>query len=197
MNYLGGMPARPKPPRARNATETSSSILTAARRRFASDGYERTTIRAVARDADVDPALVIHYFGSKESLFAAAAQLELSVPDLSQVPVERLADAILPAFFQSWRPHGPFLGMLRAAASNAEASQLLVRVFADQVAPSFTAIALDKPAKRAALVGTQLIGVAVCRFIIRLPAIEQMSERELILWLRPVIAHYLTGRLPR
>ena len=72
------------PPRTRNAQETTADILAAARSRFGTDGYERTTLRAVAADVGVDPALVIRYFGSKQDLFAAAAEFTLDLPDLSR-----------------------------------------------------------------------------------------------------------------
>ena len=72
-------------PRSRNAAQTRADILTAARLRFGSDGYERTTLRAVAADVGIDAALVIRYFGSKQDLFAEAAEFTLDLPDLSDV----------------------------------------------------------------------------------------------------------------
>src|SRR5690349_10339198 len=78
MTYASGMPAA----RARNADATRADILSAARARFGTDGYERTTLRAVAADVGVDAALVIRYFGSKQDLFAAAAEFTLDLPDL-------------------------------------------------------------------------------------------------------------------
>jgi AcrR family transcriptional regulator len=90
-------------PRTRNATQTRADILAAARVRFGSDGYERTTLRAVAADVGVDPALVIRYFGSKQDLFAAAAEFTLDLPDLRTVHPDDVADALLPSFFASGR----------------------------------------------------------------------------------------------
>ncbi|HEX2401955.1 MAG TPA: helix-turn-helix domain-containing protein, partial [Mycobacterium sp.] len=80
-------------PRARNATQTRADILAAARVRFGSDGYERTTLRAVAADVGVDAALVIRYFGSKQELFAEAADFAIDLPDLTGLHPDDVADA--------------------------------------------------------------------------------------------------------
>src|SRR5882672_5074659 len=95
-------------PRTRNATQTRSDILTAARLRFGSDGYERTTLRAVAADVGVDPALVIRYFGSKQELFAAAVDFEIDLPDLSDVDPAEVAGILLPRFFAVWEENETF-----------------------------------------------------------------------------------------
>lgn len=75
----------------RPAAETKSVILAAARERFAADGYERATIRAIAADAAIDPSMVMRYYGNKERLFAAAAEFDLELPDLTQVPRAQIA----------------------------------------------------------------------------------------------------------
>jgi AcrR family transcriptional regulator len=88
--------------RLRNAADTRADILAAARVRFGADGYERTTLRAVAADVGVDPALVIRYFGSKHDLFAAVAAFTLDLPDLTQLDPELVAEALLSRFFAVW-----------------------------------------------------------------------------------------------
>ena len=85
--------------RSRNACKTRADLLSAARRRFGTEGYDRTTIRAIAADVGVDAALVLRYFGSKQELFAAAADLNLDLPDLTGVAPGRLAGALLARFF--------------------------------------------------------------------------------------------------
>src|SRR3984957_8349306 len=95
-------------PRTRNAAETRADILAAARVRFGADGYERTTLRAVAADVGVDPALVIRYFGSKQDLFAAAAEFTLALPDLTGIDPDHVADALLPKFFAVWEDDTTF-----------------------------------------------------------------------------------------
>ena len=76
----------------RRSDRTRAAILAAARERFAADGYERATIRAIAADAAIDPAMVMRYFGNKEKLFAAAAEFDLRLPDLSG-PAARTSSA--------------------------------------------------------------------------------------------------------
>src|SRR6201996_5191037 len=98
MTYPGAMAS----PRSRNAAQTRADILAAARARFGSDGYERTTLRAVAADVGVDPALVIRYFGSKQDLFAAAAEFTIDLPDLAALHPDDIADALLSSFFAVW-----------------------------------------------------------------------------------------------
>jgi AcrR family transcriptional regulator len=81
-------------------------------------GYERTTVRSVAAGAGIDPALVIRYFGSKEGLFAAAAEFTLDLPDLAAARPDALAEILLPRFFAVWEQDGAFLPLLRAAATS-------------------------------------------------------------------------------
>ena len=110
------------PQRSRNASATRAEILSAARARFGAEGYERTTVRAVAADVGIDPALVIRYFGSKDGLFTAAAELALDLPDLSAVSPDELAGVMLPRFFAVWETEGTFLPLLRASASSPAAA---------------------------------------------------------------------------
>jgi AcrR family transcriptional regulator len=115
---------------------TRSTILASARSQFGSRGFERTTIRSVASSARVDPALVMHYFGSKAKLFAAATRFDITCPDLSAVAPDRIADVLLPMFVAVWGPQGPFLPLLRAAATNHAAAETLLEVFVDRMAPA-------------------------------------------------------------
>ncbi len=123
------------PGRARDADATRDDLISAARRRFAADGYERTTIRAVAGDVGVDAALVIRYFGTKEGLFTRAADLDLRLPDLTGVRAGDLSKVLVDRFFAVWEDDGTFLALLRAAATNEVAAEAMRAVFATQVGP--------------------------------------------------------------
>ena len=184
------------PPKARDGQTTRSTILDVARSQFGSHGFERTTIRSVASAAGVDPALVMHYFGSKAELFAAASRFDITFPDLSDVTPERVADLLLPMFIAVWGLQGPFLPLLRAAATNRAAADALLEVFVDRVAPALAAVVSDRAAERVALVGSQLLGLAVARYILCIPALAEMDDATLIEWLRPVLSHYLAGHSP-
>src|ERR1700742_3926286 len=96
LNTLSAMP--PKAREGRDGQATRTAILDIARSQFGSHGFERTTIRSVASAAEVDPALVMHYFGNKAALFAAASQFEINFPVLMGVAPDRLGDVLLSVF---------------------------------------------------------------------------------------------------
>lgn len=183
-------------PRVRNAADTRADILAAARKRFGADGYERTTLRAVAGDVGVDAALVIRYFGSKQDLFAAAAEFSIELPDLSHVDPDRLADALLPRFFQVWEYDSTFLALLRAAMTSQTAADAMRLVFATQVAPTLRTVTPDHHMERAGLLGAMIIGLATTRYVLTNPAVTSLGHDELVQWTRPIIRQILVGPAP-
>lgn len=186
------------PPRARRSDGTRAAILAAARRRFAADGYDRATIRAIAADANIDPSMVMRYYGSKENLFAAAAHFELDLPDLGRVPPDHLGETAVRMFLDRWDGPAPFPILLRAAVTNDQAADRMRAIFRDQVTTAL-AVALppDELAERSALVATQLIGLALCRYILQLDPIATMPVETLVRRYAPTIQRYLTGPLDR
>jgi AcrR family transcriptional regulator len=183
-------------PRSRDAARTRADLLAAARRRFGSDGYERTTIRAIAADVGVDPALVIRYFGSKQELFAAAADLNLNLPDLAAVPPDQRGEVLLARFFAVWEDDETFLALLRAAMTSESVARTMRNVFITQVAPAFGAAVADHPRERAGLLGAFIIGLATTRYALAAPGVAAMSQAELTAWAAPVINQLLTGPVP-
>ncbi|OBJ00585.1 TetR/AcrR family transcriptional regulator [Mycobacterium sp. 1465703.0] len=184
------------PGKARDGKVTRATILSAARTLFSAHGFERTTIRAVAAEAGVDPALVMHYFGNKAELFAAVSRLEITFPDLTDVAPERLADVLVPFLVRVWDPGGSFLPLLRAAATNRAAAEALLELFVEKVAPALATVTPDRAAERTAMVGSQVLGIAMARNVVGVPALVAMDDATLTEWLRPVLAHYLTGAAP-
>jgi AcrR family transcriptional regulator len=182
--------------RDRNASQTQADILTAARRRFGASGYERTTLRAVAADVGVDPALVIRYFGSKQELFAAAVDFTIDLPDLSDVDPAEVAGILLPRFFAVWEENETFVALLRAATTSAIAAETLREVFAKQVAPKLLTAVPDHPLQRIGLMGSFVIGLATTRYVLENPPIATISRDELSRWAAPVIAQLLVGPAP-
>lgn len=182
--------------RARNAGQTRADILEAARRRFGSDGYERTTLRAVAADVGIDPALVIRYFGNKQDLFAAAAEFTLDLPDLAEVEPDEVAGALLSSFFAVWEEDATFVALLRAAMTSPTAADTMRHVFATQVAPKLAVVTPDNPAQRAGLMGAFVIGLAATRYVLANPAVADLSRDELVRWVGPVIHQLLVGPAP-
>src|SRR5215472_8316173 len=114
---------REETPKARRGDATRASILTAARERFAADGYERATIRAIAGDAGIDPALVMRYYGNKEGLFAAAAEIDLHLPEIGSLPRKAVGAALVEHFLSRWEHDDILKALLRTAATNASAAE--------------------------------------------------------------------------
>ena len=179
--------------RPRNASRTRADILAAARRRFGAEGYERTTLRAVAADVGVDAALVIRYFGSKQNLFGAAADFAIELPDLSGLDPDDVANILLQRFFAVWEEDETFVALLRAAMTSQLAADTLRQVFAQQIAPKLVTATPDHPVQRAGLTGAFVIGLAMTRYVLVNPPVANLSRDELCRWAAPVIRQLLTG----
>jgi len=174
---------------------TKAAILGAARERFASDGYERATIRAIAADAGIDPSMVMRYYGNKEKLFAAAAEFDLRLPDVGAIPPAELGVALARHFLQRWEGDESLSALLRAAATNEAAAARMRELFGAQLLP-VAAAACPDPAdapRRAGLVASQMLGLALCRFVLRLPPVVSLPAEEAAAWVGPVIQRYLTA----
>jgi AcrR family transcriptional regulator len=182
--------------RPRNAAQTRADILSAARRRFGAEGYERTTLRAIAADVGVDAALVIRYFGSKQDLFAKAADFRIELPDLSGVDPDQIADILFPRFFTVWEEDETFVALLRAAMTSQTAADTLRKVFATQVAPKLLTATKDHPQQRIGLMGAFIIGLATTRYILANPPVANLSRDELSRWTAPIIRQLLAGPAP-
>jgi len=175
------------------ASVTKQAILLAARERFAADGYDRATIRAIAADARIDPAMVIRYFGTKEKLFAAAAEFELHLPSLDGVARERIGSHLVEHFVLRWEGDESLLALLRAAVTHEVAAERMREIFARQVASLVTRL-VDDPAeapRRAGLISSQILGLALCRYALRLPPVAELSPAEVVAWLGPTVQRYL------
>jgi AcrR family transcriptional regulator len=182
--------------------QTRAAILAAARRRFAADGFERTTIRAIAADAGIDPSMVMRYYGSKDGLFAAAADIELRLPDLATVPREKLGETLVRHWVERWEgglSDELLVVLLRSAMTNEHAAAQLRAVFGAQVGQALAAVVED-PAEapaRAGLVATQMLGLALCRHVVRLPPVVGLDADTLIASVGATVQRYLTAPLAR
>lgn len=175
---------------------TKKSILNAARARFATDGYERATIRAIAADAGIDPAMVMRYYGNKEKLFAAAAEFDLRLPDLGTAPRDSIGNRLVEHFLERWESDDTLRALLRAAVSNEIAANRMRKIFATQLGPVIASLSDDQTtvATRAGLVASQALGLALCRYILCLPPVVAMSTAEVVAWLGPTFQRYLAGK---
>jgi len=177
----------------RSSAETKAVILAAARQRFAESGFERATIRAIAADANIDPSMVMRYFGSKDQLFAAASDLDLQIPICPTSNAISWVSAWSPHFLNRWEGDEALIVLLRSSTTNPEAAQRMRGIFAGQLLPAVAKINPDASARRAGLVATQVLGMALCRYVLQVPPVVGMSRDELIAWLGPTVQRYLVG----
>jgi AcrR family transcriptional regulator len=173
--------------------------MQAARERFSSEGFERTTIRAVAADAAIDPALVMRYFGSKEGLFAAASEINLELPDLRAVPSGEVGRRLAANFVERWETGASASALrvlLRTATSNEAARARLLQVFEQQLIRMLSSVApKGELAARASLVATQILGLALCRYILRLPPLVALPAEALAEAIAPTLERYIFGEI--
>ncbi|MGW5124840.1 TetR/AcrR family transcriptional regulator [Streptomyces sp. NPDC004069] len=188
--------AAPTP--ARRSDATRAAILDAARERFAADGYERATIRAIAKDANIDPSMVMRYYGNKEGLFAAAVTLDLQLPDLAALPRDEAGRTLVSHFLDTWEANGELTAILRVGVTNTAGAERMQQVFRDQLLPVARQVCPDPeqvPA-RAALCASQLLGLAFTRYVLRLPPTVALAREEILAWLAPTVQRYLTAPHP-
>ncbi len=178
--------------RSRPARE---AILGAARSRFATDGYDRATVRAIAADAGVDPSMVMRYFGSKRQLFALTADFDLRLPDLTAAPREQLGHVLATHLLNRWEGDNALQILLRTATTDDDAADRMRAIFAAQLAPQIATLTGDpvSAATRAGLVATQALGTALCRYVLRLPPVVAMTPAEITTWIAPTLQRYLIG----
>jgi AcrR family transcriptional regulator len=183
----------------------AARILSAAREAFANTGLAGTTMRAVARDADVDPALVYHYFGSKDGLLDAATAppqrwLE-SVAKTWSTPVDQLGTALLRLMLGAWADDeiGPVLrAVLQTAAHDPGTREKLRRVVEGSLM-GVSHLGVDERDRlvRSGLVSSQLMGLAMMRYVWRIEPVASMADDELVAAVAPNLQHYVEGDLGR
>jgi AcrR family transcriptional regulator len=175
----------------RSSEQTKAVILAAARERFAESGFERATIRAIAAAANIDPSMVMRYFGNKDKLFAAAADFDLQIPDMSDVGPDQLGVRLVTHFVERWERDEALIVLLRSSTTNADAAQRMREIFTTQLLPVIAKVNPVEPQRRAGLVATQVLGLALCRYVLRLPPVVGMSRDEIVSWLGPTVQRYL------
>jgi AcrR family transcriptional regulator len=192
-------PRRRRGPRPDGA-DTRSAVLEAARSRFAEHGYDGTKLRDVAADADVDVALVSYHFGSKDGLFAAAMALDVNparlVEELTRDGVDGLGERLIRRLLGllDGSRGTPFVALVRSAATNDQAATLL-REFVEREVLVRLAGAIDSPEPelRAALTGSQVVGVIMARYVVRVQPIVEADRETLVAAIGPTLQRYLTG----
>ena len=176
----------------RSSDETKAVILAAARERFGAVGFQGATIRAIAADAGIDPAMVMRYYGSKDKLFAAAAEFDLRFPDFAAMDPAQVGRSLVGHFLERWEGDEALVILLRSSATNGEAAQRMQEIFGTQIRPLVASFVPPQDVGvRAGLIATQILGMALCRFVLRLPPVVEMSRDEIVDSLGPTIQRYL------
>ncbi|MFH9891254.1 TetR family transcriptional regulator [Streptomyces luteogriseus] len=191
---------RGRPPRTESA-DTRDRILTAARDEFSERGYEKTSVRGIAKSAGVDPALVHHYFGTKEQVFEAAITLSfgpaLQAPKaIEEGPLDGVGERLARFFFGVWEnpaTRAPLLAIVRSALTNETAAAVFRRIIATQVLRRI-AVRLELPDAelRAELAAAQLVGTAILRYVLKIEPLASADPEQVIARLAPVVQGHLT-----
>ncbi|MFC5753520.1 TetR family transcriptional regulator [Actinomadura rugatobispora] len=185
------------PGRRPGPTETREAILAAARDLFAEKGYDGASLRAIARAADVDPALVHHFFGNKEGVFVQAMQFpvdpEKLVPRILGAPRDRLGETMVRTFLEIWgdeERRAPILAMLRSAMTNEQAA-VMMRQFVSAALFRRAAETHRIPMLRINAAVGQMIGVALLRYVLKVEPIASATDEELVELIAPAVQQYL------
>jgi AcrR family transcriptional regulator len=186
-----------RPGRRPGPTETREAILAAARDLFAEKGYDGVSIRAIARAADVDPALVHHFFGTKEGVFIAAVRFPVNpielLPKIIAAPPDKLGETMARVFLEIWSDperRAPIVGMLRSAMTNEQAATMM-REFIMSALFARAADIRGIPLIRIQAAAGQMIGVALLRYVLEVEPLASVSEDELIELIAPTLQRYL------
>lgn len=185
------------------ASGAREAILEASRAVFGELGYDAGTVRLVAARAGVDPALIYHYFGSKQQLFVAAMELpdawRTTVPVLAAGPREELGERMARFAFHLWDDAATkplLLGLLRSAVSDPLAAEKVRELLTDGPLVAISdVLGLPDGRLRAQLAGSHVMGVALLRHILRVEPVASADLETLVRLVSPALQHYLTGEL--
>lgn len=190
--------------------------MRAARQQFADHGYDRATIRSIAADAGVDPALVHHFYGSKEGLFAAAMRLPVVPGEViaaalaagAQAPGQGIGEYLVNAVLGLWDDPElriPFVGLLRSAMTSEKAAAMLGEFVTGTILGPVARAAAERPGGtdgqdaefRAAMVASQMLGLAVARYVLAIGPAAAATPADLAAAIGPTVERYLTGQIRR
>ncbi|MUL63481.1 TetR family transcriptional regulator [Mycobacterium sp. CBMA 234] len=197
-------PGRKPRGRPTGTSDTKETILTCARDLFARNGFTNTSVRAIASAANVDPALVHHYFGTKQQLFAAAVHIPVDpamvLGPLRDTPIDQLGHTLPSLLLPLWDSElgAGFMAALRSMLAGDEVN--LMRIFLEDVITTEVGARVDNPPgtgrTRVQFVASQLIGVVMARYILELEPFKSLPVHQIVETIGPNLQRYLTGELP-
>lgn len=195
---------RRRPGRPAGASDTRERILTSARELFAQNGIDKTSIRAIAAAAGVDPALVHHYYGTKQQLFAAAIHVPIDpmqvLGPLRDTPVDKLGHTLPSLLLPLWDSEAGkgLIATIRSLLAGSEVS--LLRSFLQDIIGAEVGTRVDNPPGtgriRVQFVASQLVGVVMARYILELDPFKSLPIEQIVETIGPNLQRYLTGDLP-
>jgi AcrR family transcriptional regulator len=192
---------RGRPPRAESA-DTRDRILAAAREEFSERGYEKTSVRGIAKAAGVDPALVHHYFGTKEQVFEASIEVAfapaLNAPEaIADGPLDQVGERLARFVLGVWEnpaTRNPLLAIVRSAVNNDTAAAVFRRLVSSQLLRRVAAqLHLPDAELRAELAAAQLVGCAMLRYVIKVEPLASADLEQIVARVAPVVQGHLTG----
>ena len=173
---------------------TRRAILEAARSAFAAHGYDQTTIRSVAATAGVDPSMVMRYFGSKAGLFTAASTTHLQPPDLSAVPAGQRGEALVRHIVERWddaASRDELMLLMRTAVTSDAVAEQLQTVLRQMIIGPVAALGASDADERGGFIATQLLGLALCRYILRQEPLASLPVARVVATVAPSVQRYL------
>ena len=190
-----------RPGRWRTGEDSRRRILDVARSNFGQHGYDRTTIRAIARDAKVDPAMVHYFFDTKARLFTLAMELPSNVPErlAAQLDggVDGLGERIVRHFLAAWDEQAivePLLALMRSAPTDEKSAAMFVEFMKREIVARLSdAIGGEETTLRAELIGSQLTGLALMRYVVRLEPLASTPAEQIVPWMGAALQHYISG----
>ncbi|SFD79064.1 transcriptional regulator, TetR family [Actinopolyspora alba] len=181
---------------------TRGELLDAARAAFIENGYEGATVRGIASRAGVDPAMVRHWFGGKEGLFTAAVAIPIepgkALPLLLDGPDEQLAERMLGMFLSVWDEAGggEFTALIRSLSVRDSAVRMLREFLSTALFDRLLReLRSDEPELRATLCGSQVVGLGMMRYVLRMEPLASADHETVVATIAPNLQRYLTGSL--
>jgi len=198
-----GPGARRRAGRRPGNSSSRQKILEVARLAFPANGYAGTSLRGIARDAGVDPSLIVQFFGSKAGLFGAVVQWPFDASQIGaqirEVPVEQVGQFAARTFIGHWdrdEHRNPIISLIHAAlADPAPAAMLREFITVNLTLPMVERVGADRPQFRAALLASQLLGFGLCRYVLAFDALSSAPNEELVAALGATLQHACTAPL--
>ncbi|MHA7984485.1 TetR/AcrR family transcriptional regulator [Rathayibacter sp. CAU 1779] len=188
--------------RWRTGDESRRRILDAARTCFGEHGYDRTTVRAIAEAAGVDPSMVYYFFDTKARLFSVAMELPSNVPERLTAQLDTgtdgLGERIVRQFLTVWDQEasvGPLLALMRSAPTDSTSASMFVEFMEREIVARLRdQLQGDAAELRADLIASQLTGLALMRYVVRLEPLASAPADEIAVWMGAALQQYFSGR---